>query len=122
MKNRWQTAAFAAILVILAVFTYDLAGNVSWSEGLLPGARVVALIAAVAFAGATYIYWESAPVRDPALNGAAALGLLGGALAVSSVFSAGPDVVFRDVLLASIGMVSMTLSYVLLSVSQEKAE
>ena len=111
MKTRWQIVAFIAELVIIAVFAVELATD--WSHDALPGIRVLAVIAASVFAGATYIHWESAEKRVPATHGAAALGLLGGALVAASVFSQGLDVVFRNMLMASIGVSAIVLSYVL---------
>lgn len=102
--------AFGADLVLLVVLALDLADK--WPSDALPGIRVLALVAAVVFAGTTYIHWESAKVRVPATHAAAALGLLGGALVVASVFSSGLDVIFRDLRLAAIGMLGITLSYV----------
>jgi len=98
--------AFVAEIVIVGVFAVDLAEK--WSEDALPGIRVLAVVAAAVFAGAVYIHWETA-----ATHGAAALGLLGGGLIAASVFSAGLDVVFKNVPFASIGVTAVVVSYVL---------
>jgi len=111
VKNHWQIVAFIAELVVIVVFAVDLGPE--WSRDALPGIRVLAVIAAALFAGATYIHWETAKNRIPATHGAAALALLGGALAAASVFSHGLDVVFRNTLMASIGVSAIVLSYVL---------
>jgi peptidoglycan/LPS O-acetylase OafA/YrhL len=111
VKNRWQIVAFIAELVVIAVFAVDLGPE--WPRDGLPGIRVLAVIAAAVFAGATYIHWETARTRVPATHAAAALGLLGGALLAASVFSHGLDVIFRNTLMASIGVSAIVLSYVL---------
>ena len=111
MKNRWQIAAFIAELVILALFAVELATD--WSQAALPGIRVLAVFAAAVFAGATYIHWETAKKRVPTTHGAAALGLLGGALVAASVFSHGLDIVFRNTLMCGIGVSAIVVSYVL---------
>lgn len=110
MKSRWHTLAFLATFVLLAVFAGDVVADVEWPAGALPGLRTLVVIAAALFASINYVHWESVKARVPATHGAAALGLLGGALVVSSVFSSGPDVIFRDVILAAIGMLAITLS------------
>lgn len=112
-SNRWQNVAFAASLVLLAVAVADIVFDADWPSGILPGVRVLVVAAAALFAGATYVHWESAKARVPATHGTVALGMLGGALVVASVFSNGPDVIFRDTLLATIGVVAIALSYVL---------
>ncbi len=96
--------------MLLMVLAVDLADK--WSGDARPGIRVLALVAAAVFAGVSYVHWESAKVRVPATHAAAALGLLGGALVVASVFSSGLDVIFRDLRLAALGMLGITLSYV----------
>ncbi len=120
--KKWQIAAFIAELVVLALFAVELATD--WSQDARPGIRVLAVFAAAVFAGAIYIHWESAKKRVPATHAAAALGLLGGALVASSVFSSGLDVVFRHTVMAGIGVSAMVLSYVFAQLSvfeQEKA-
>jgi hypothetical protein len=122
VKNRWQIVACIAELVVFAVFAVELATD--WSHDALPGIRVLVVIAAAVYAGAVYIHWESAKVRVPATHGAAALALLGGALVAASVFSHGLDVVFRNTLMASIGVSAIALSFVLGQLSifeQEKS-
>lgn len=111
MKTRWQIAAFLAELVLLALFAVELATD--WSEDALPGIRVLAVIAALVFAGCMYYHWEAVEERVPATHAAAGLGLVGGALMASSVFTSGLDVVFRSTPMAAIGMSAIVLSYVL---------
>lgn len=122
VKSRWQIAAFLAELVLLALFAVELATD--FSQDALPGIRVLVVIAALVFAGCMYYHWEAVDTRVPATHGAAALGLLGGALVASSVFTSGLDVVFRNAVLAGTGMSAIVLSYVLAQLSvfeQEKS-
>ncbi len=115
--NKWHNLAFLATAVVLVVFAGDVVANVDWSPEVLPGLRVLVVIAAAFIAGVSYVHWESVKVRVPATHATAALGLLGGALAVASVFSSGLDVIFRNVLLASIGVSAIAVSHFLGRVS-----
>lgn len=111
MKNRWHVVALITELIVFAVFAVELATD--WSQDALPGIRVLVVIAAAVFAGATYVHWETAEKRVPATHAAAALALLGGGLVVASVFSQGLDVVFRNTLMSVIGVTAVILSSVL---------
>lgn len=113
MKTRWHLLSFLATFVVLALFAADVVADVDWSPGALPGLRVLVVAAAGLLAGVYYVHWESAKVRVPVTHAAAALGLLGGALLVASIFSSGPDVIFRDTILAAAGMTAVTLAHFL---------
>ncbi len=113
VKSRWHIFSFVATFVVLAVFAADVVADVDWSPDALPLLRILVLAAAALIAGLYYVHWESAKVRVPATHAAAALGLLGGALLVASVFSSGPDVIFRDTIIAAAGMTAVTLGHFL---------
>ncbi|MEO6606231.1 MAG: hypothetical protein ABIN55_11500 [Aeromicrobium sp.] len=113
MKTRWHLISFVATFAVLAVFAADVVADVDWSDDARPGLRVLVLAASALLAGLYYWHWESVKVRVPATHAAAALGLLGGALLVASVFSPGPDVVFRDTIMAAAGMTAVTVAHFL---------
>lgn len=97
--------------MVLALFAADVVADVDWSPDALPGLRVLVVAVAGLLAGVYYVHWESAKVRVLATHASAALGLLGGALLVASIFSSGPDVIFRDTIMAAAGMTAVTLAH-----------
>ena len=102
-----------ATFVVLVVFAADVIADTDWSPDALPLLRILVLVAASVIAGLYYVHWESVKVRVPATHAAAGLGLLGGALLVASIFSSGPDVIFRDTIIAAAGMTAVTLAHFL---------
>ncbi|MEO6606320.1 MAG: hypothetical protein ABIN55_11945 [Aeromicrobium sp.] len=114
MKTRWHLISFVATFAVLAVFAADVVADVDWSEGTLPGLRLLVLAASALLAGLYYWHWESVKVRAPATHAAAALGLLGGALLVASVFGSGRgEAVFRGTVMAAAGMAAVALAHFL---------
>lgn len=113
MKTRWHLVSLLATIVVLALFAADVIADVDWSQDALPGLRVLVVAAALVIAIVYYVHWETADVRPPATHACAALGLLGGALLAASVFSSGPDVIFRDNIIAAAGMTAVTLAHFL---------
>ncbi len=111
MNTRWHLVSLLATIVALVLFAADVIADVDWSQDALPGLRIAVLLAAVVIAVVYYVHWETVKVRVPATHACAALGLLGGALLAASIFSSGPDVIFRDTIIASAGMTAVTVAH-----------
>lgn len=99
------TMAGAAVLIAYVV---DIVADLS-NDAVSIG-RIVVIIGALICAGIVYQSWSVRPKHTPREHAAAAAGLLGGALAASSAFSAPAGQVFGNSVTAAAGVAGLVLA------------
>lgn len=108
--SRALEAATIGGLVVLAAYVVDLLAGAALSETVAGTGRAAAVIGAVVCAGVLYQVWSVRKGHTPRDHAAVAAGLLGGALAASSAFSAPSGEIFGNPLTASAGVAGLALA------------
>lgn len=108
--SRALQAATIAGAVVLIAYVVDLAADLG--KDAASAGRVAAIIGAVICAGIVYQAWSVRSQHTPRDHAAAAAGLLGGALAASSAFSATAGQIFGNSLTAAAGVAGLALALV----------
>jgi peptidoglycan/LPS O-acetylase OafA/YrhL len=106
-----QVATIAGSVVLIA-YVIDLLAGSDLSRPAATTGRVAVVIAAMVCAGVVYQSWSVRRQHTPRDHAAAAAGLLGGALAASSAFSAPAGQIFGNSLTAAAGVAGLALALV----------
>jgi peptidoglycan/LPS O-acetylase OafA/YrhL len=108
-SRAWAAATIAGVIVLI-VYVVDLVAGSELSKRASDTARVAVVIAAVVCAGVIYQSWGARRQHTARDHAAVAAGLLGGALAASSAFSAAAGQVFGSSVTASAGVAGLALA------------
>jgi hypothetical protein len=104
-----QVATVAGAIVLVA-YVADLAAGSNLDKDVATAGRFAVIIGAAVCAGVVYQLWSVRKQHTPRDHAAAAAGLLGGALAASSAFSAHEGDIFGNSITGAAGVAGLALA------------